>query len=136
MSIENTLSATSLGFRKHFVRSICFILFFVFAVSVTAATVVTATDQEMLGPGSWPITVEQAVEDILPRLSLFQRLEIKLTKKENIISLYFDLGTSIRNRYGLWRGNDKLIISACGFRCHPDDAAMKIIEALWRELQK
>lgn len=32
-------------------------------------------------------------------------------------------------------GNDKLILSACGRPCHPDDASMKIIEALWQALQ-
>jgi hypothetical protein len=41
----------------------------------------------------------------------------------------------IRNRYGLWRGNDKLILSACGQPCHPDDASMKIIEAIWEEFR-
>ncbi|WP_456753598.1 DUF6794 domain-containing protein [Bradyrhizobium sp. USDA 4461] len=45
-------------------------------------------------------------------------------------------GTWIRNRYGLWRGNDKLILSACGFRCHPEDASMKIIEAVWQAQHK
>jgi hypothetical protein len=101
-----------------------------------AAIAGTEPDQELLGPDKWPITVEQAVSDIISRLSQFEKLKTRLTKKENTISLYFDPGTSIRNRYGLWRGNDKLILSACGTRCHPDDASMKIIEAVWQELQK
>jgi len=133
MSIEDTFSPTSAGLQKHFVRSIYPILLF---ISITAAAAETATDEGVLGPKNWPITVEQAVDDILPRLSLSQRLEIKLMKKESIDSLHFDLGLSIRNRYGLWRGNDRLIFSACGFRCHPDDASMKIIEAVRNELQK
>jgi hypothetical protein len=65
-----------------------------------------------------------------------EKLRIKLTTEENMISLYFDLGVGIRNRYGLWRGNDKLIFSACGSPCHPDDASMKIIGAVWQELHK
>lgn len=40
----------------------------------------------------------------------------------------------IRNAYGLWGGNQELIISACGGRGQPDDASMRIIEAVWRRL--
>jgi hypothetical protein len=136
MSIETVHSLTSRSRQKSLVCSIFLILIAVFAISMVAAIAGTEPDQELLGPDKWPITVEQAVSDIIPRLSQFEKLKIRLTKKENTISLYFDLGTSIRNRYGLWRGNDKLMLSACGTRCHPDDASMKIIEALWQELQK
>jgi hypothetical protein len=136
MRIEIAHSATPKSRQKSLVRSISLILIAVITISMKAAIAGTEPNQELLSPENWPITVEQAVSDILPRLSLFEKLKIKQTKKENTISLYLDLGTSIRNRYGLWRGNDKLILSACGTRCHPDDASMKIIEALWRELQK
>ncbi|WP_368736636.1 DUF6794 domain-containing protein [Bradyrhizobium campsiandrae] len=88
-----------------------------------------------LGPNNWPATVHETVQDLLPRIPLAERMRIKTTKKDQLISLYFGLGTLIRNRYGLWRGNDKLILSACGRPCHPDDASMKIIEALWQALQ-
>ena len=131
MSIEDRLSRATRGIRTYF---ICGIFPIIFLISVTAAT--AEVGQEMLGPENWPVTVEQAVDDILPRLSDLQRLEIKQTKKENLVSLHFGLGLSIRNRYGLWSGNDKLLLSACGFRCHPDRASMKIIETVWSELQK
>jgi hypothetical protein len=32
---------------------------------------------------------------------------------------------------GTWRGNEKLILSACAFPCHADDASGKILEAVW-----
>jgi hypothetical protein len=131
MSIEDRLSITTRRIRTCFIRDIFPIIFL---MSVTAAT--AEVGQEMLGPENWPVTVEQAVDDLLPRLSDLQRLEIKQTKKENLVSLHFDLGLSIRNRYGLWRGNDRPMLSACGFRCHPDDASMKIIETVWSKLQK
>jgi hypothetical protein len=114
----------------HSSRSSVLLIFIAF-VAVTGAR---AGDDAMLGPESWPITVEDAVRDLLPRISRIEKLKIKLTNRENIISLYFDLGTGIRNRYGLWRGNDKLILSACGSPCHPDDASMKIVEAVWQKI--
>jgi len=55
-------------------------------------------------------------------------------RKEELISLHFTLGLDIRNRDGLWSGNESLVLSACGTPCHPDDASMRIIEALWRQL--
>jgi hypothetical protein len=116
--------------RHHRIALIATALFF--------ATNAAASDdrQDMLGPENWPTTVEDTVRDLLPRLSMAEKLRIKLTTEENIISLYFDLGVGIRNRYGLWRGNDKLIFSACRSLCHPDEASMKIIAAVWQELHK
>jgi hypothetical protein len=130
-SLDRRISTvTPSRFRKNFTRSI----FLILLIRATAAT--AESDQAVPGQEKWPVTVEQAVDDILPRLSLPQRLEIKRTKKENLVSLHFGLGLSIRNRYGLWSGNDKLVLSACGFRCHPDAASMKIIEAVWSAVQK
>jgi hypothetical protein len=94
----------------------------------------TQIHREPLSPEKWPVTVEAVVDDLLPRLSLSERLMVIFTKKEDTISLHMGLGTLIRNRYGLWRGNEKLILSACGFQCHPEDASMKIIEAVWQAL--
>lgn len=112
------------------------ILVAVLLVFMRIAAVGTETGPQLLGPENWPVTVEETVRDLLPRISLFEKLKIMFMKKEDTISLHFELGTGIRNRYGLWRGNDKLILSACGFRCHPDDASMKIIEAVWEALHK
>ena len=90
--------------------------------------------REHLTAENWPVTVQGAVDDLLPRLYLFEKLMIMFTKKERIFSLHFDPGLLIRNRYGLWRGNDKLILAACGYPCHPDDASMPIIEGVWQAL--
>jgi len=85
---------------------------------------------------TWPVTVDEAVHDLMSKLSTIDKLDIRWTAEKNLIQFHFSLGLTIRNQYGLWKGNDKLILSACGGPCHPDDASMKIIEALWRELRK
>lgn len=91
--------------------------------------------REHLSPENWPVTVQGAVDDLLPRLYLPEKLMIMFTKRGEIIaSLHLGLGTLIRNRYGLWRGNDKLILAACGFPCHPDEASTPIIEGVWQGL--
>jgi hypothetical protein len=112
--------------------------------SIAAAFIVTATaavgsdqrDQGILGPENWPVTVEDTVRDLLPRIPLIEKLKVKSMSRKYVISLHSEMGLGIRNRYGLWRGNDKLIHSACGSPCHPDDASMKIIEAMWDEMHK
>jgi len=111
--------------------------------SIAAAFIVTATaavgsDQpsRILGPENWPVTVEDTARDLLPRIPLIEKLRIKSVSREHVISLHFEMGLGTRNRYGLRRGNDKLIHSACGSPCHPDDASMKIIEAVWDEMHK
>lgn len=112
------------------------LLILIAVVSILTWILVTEPrgDWQLLGPEKWPVTVEAVVDDVLPRLSLFDKLMIMSTKKERIFALHFDLGLPIRNRYGLWRGNDKLILAACGYPCHPDDASMPMIEGVWKAL--
>jgi Domain of unknown function (DUF6794) len=95
-----------------------------------------AAEFDALGPDKWPSTVEGTVRDVLARISAADKAYVKATKTEDLIQFHRGWGTGIRNRYGLSRGNEKLILAACGHPCHPDDASMKIIEAVWRELQK
>ena len=98
---------------------------------------VFAEEPEMLGPDKWPETVAAAAEMVITRLPEKDQLIVKNTKKEDLIQYHHGWGTGIRNYYGLWRSNRKLLLSACDGRpCHPDDASMKIIEAVWERLQK
>ncbi len=95
-----------------------------------------ADDKKSLEPGEWPVTVENTVKNILLAMSDEDKQLVKKTSKEDLVKFHHGWGTGIRNHYGLWRGNKKLIESACGKPCHPDDASMLIIEAVWKELQK
>lgn len=92
--------------------------------------------QEVLEADSWPTTVEAVVRDILSRMPAEDKETVRNTKKAELIRFHHGWGTGIRNHYGLWRGNSALIESACGAPCHPDDASMVIIEAVWKELQE
>jgi hypothetical protein len=105
-----------------------------FALMVNSAR--AQEEEEPLGPDKWPTTVEATVADLLSALSEESKKTIRETKKDDLIMFHHGWGTGIRNHYGLWRGNDKLIESACGKPCHPDDASMVIIEAVWASLQK
>jgi hypothetical protein len=100
------------------------------------AEATSGDNPEAPGPKNWPTTVEQAVQDILPRLTTADRSAIKAMRKDELIRLHFSLGMDIRNRDGLWSGNESLLVSACGQPCHPDAASMKIIEALWLRLKQ
>ena len=88
-----------------------------------------------MGPDKWPITVKATVADLLSALSAENKETVRKTKKDDLIMFHHGWGTGIRNHYGLWRGNSALIEDACGKRCHPDDASMVIIEAVWKALQ-
>lgn len=93
-------------------------------------------EEQDLPPEKWPLTVSATVTDLLTRMSPESKATVKGTKKKDLILFHHGWGTGIRNYYGLWRSNQKLIQSACGKPCHPDDASMIIIEAVWAELQK
>jgi hypothetical protein len=97
---------------------------------------VWAADDVPLPPDKWPVTLAEAVADITAGMSEQDKQLLRATKKEDLIQFHHGWGTGIRNGFGLWRGNDKLIRSACGKPCHPDDASMVIIEAVWTAVQK
>jgi hypothetical protein len=91
--------------------------------------------KEPLGPDKWPMTVEATVKDILSSMSEQSRKTIRDTPEGDLIMFHRGWGTGIRNHYGLWRGNRSLLENACGKGCHPDEASMVIIKAVWRRLQ-
>jgi hypothetical protein len=109
------------------------------ALSAITAELRAANEDEptpdFLAPGEWPTTVDGVVEDIVSRMPERDRTRIRDTNLGDLIKFHHGFGTWIRNNYGLWRGNQTLIVDACGQPCHPDDASMKIIYALWHALQ-
>ena len=108
----------------------------VFFICLLISPSLFAGEADVLGPDKWPENVEAAVKLIIADLPEADRKTVRNTRKEDLIKFHFGWGMGIRNHYGLWRGNQKLIASACGKPCHPDDASMKIIEAVWAELQQ
>jgi hypothetical protein len=93
-------------------------------------------DDKPLSPDQWPTTVEATVADLLQRMPPDAKEKLRVTSRSDLILYHHGLGTYIRNYYGLWRGNQKLRLSACGKPCHVDDASQVIIEAAWEKLQK
>lgn len=104
-------------------------------IFLAGAGVAASQQDELLDRTKWPTTVEDAVRDFVLHSPAEAKTRLRDLKKEDLILLHFGLGMRIRNRYGLWAGNDKLIISACGEPCHPDTASTKITEAIWQELR-
>jgi len=106
-------------------------------LSIAICGISHAQDKEELplGPENWPTTVKATVVDLISALPEEDKDAIRNTKKDDLIQYHHGWGTGIRNHYGLWRGNQELIKDACGKPCHPDDASMVIIEAVWQALQ-
>ena len=81
-----------------------------------------------------PKTVKEAAAILLSELTERDKLKLVNTKKYNLIFYHLSWGAEIRNRFGLWSGNEKLMKDANVD--HPDSASTAIIEAVWEELQK
>lgn len=82
-----------------------------------------------------PKTVEQAVDLMISSLGRDEKELIKNADEAELGQFHFGLGTGIREIFHLWHGNKELLKSCGSEEMHPDDAAMVIIEALWRRLQ-
>ncbi|MDO8846583.1 DUF6794 domain-containing protein [Methylicorpusculum sp.] len=91
----------------------------------------------------YPETVAEAVDRLMELLSGEEKLAISVMPEEGLIDLHFNLGTTIRNAFGLHEQGSKLLDScnqtlhpgALYFSVHPDDASEVIIGKLWKELQ-
>jgi hypothetical protein len=85
---------------------------------------------------SYPLTVEEAVEHLLPEMSDEDKRALRELPEDDLIVTHFGLGMYIRNKLGLWDKNSELM-EACGvFVPDPDRASSVIIQALWRRLQQ
>jgi hypothetical protein len=82
----------------------------------------------------WPATLDEAVNQIVSQLSDEDKARVRKTQRDDLIMFHLGWGTGIRNAFGLWRGN-KALLESCGGG-HPDDASMRIIEAVWERLQR
>jgi hypothetical protein len=81
-----------------------------------------------------PKTVKEAAALILSEMSGRDKLLIRNTKKDALIKFHFNWGNEIRNRCGLWEGNEALMKDAGAI--HPDSVSTAIMEGVWEELQK
>ncbi len=79
----------------------------------------------------FPRTVSEAIDRILSVMNEFNKARLREMRRDDLSGLHISLGLGIRNEFGLWRGNKKLLAS-CGLA---GDASSVIIEALWRRLQ-
>ena len=84
-------------------------------------------------PRNVPRAVDRIVADIYPQL----RDKLLTTKRDDLVQFQQDWGKGIRNSLCLVAGgNDQLMRSAChGELCHPDEASLVIMEAVWDRLQ-
>jgi len=80
------------------------------------------------------LTINEAVSLILSEMSGREKLIVRNTKKEDLIKLHLTWGNKIRNRLGLWNGNNALFKDAQ--TDHPDSVTSIIMNAVWDELQK
>ncbi len=83
---------------------------------------------------SWPKTIEEAADVVLNNMTDDEKKQLQDTKRESLIHYHVSLGNEIRNKLGLWHGNEALLKSS---NCdHPDDCSMKIIERAWEKIQE
>jgi hypothetical protein len=85
---------------------------------------------------SWPYTVDEAARRLLRTLDHQSKARIRATKKADLDQYLISWGMGIRNSFGLWKGNDKLLESCGqGERVGPEKCSMIIIDEVWKRLQ-
>lgn len=78
-------------------------------------------------------TIAEVINDLLEIITEEQKNEFReMADFEEFMENSFMLGMIIRNRYGLWQGND-VLLNEYGSQ-HLDKASMVIITKLWQVL--
>jgi hypothetical protein len=86
----------------------------------------------------WPSTLDEAVKDLISKLSLKDKTLIAKISEDELTGLHPTLGAYIRERFGLWSGNKPLTQS---YRLHSsqnldeDECSASIIKELWSKLK-
>lgn len=93
-----------------------------------------------IGSSALPQTVDEAVDQAIALLALKDRVTIANMTAAELIGLQLSLGMYIRNKFGLWAGNEELM-QACRFKSgknelHVNDASIIIIKEMWKKLRK
>ncbi|MDM8539276.1 hypothetical protein QUF70_21180, partial [Desulfobacterales bacterium HSG17] len=88
----------------------------------------------------YPKSIDEAVEKLISELSLKDRTLMANMDKDELIDLTNTLGLYIRNKFGLWEGNNDLLESCKKLsgeeQLDVDDASMVIVQELWKKLHK
>ena len=76
----------------------------------------------------------------MDKMALKDKTIVAYMNEFDLPLLQTSLGSYIRNIFGLWEGNEELMASCATMidkeDLHPDEAAMVIIEELWKKLQE
>lgn len=85
-----------------------------------------------MAPKHWPATMDEAVGVVIATLSDNEKATISAMAESELVSLHMGLGAWIRNNFGLWSGNRRLLESTG--EPNADDASMVIVKSIWHRL--
>lgn len=103
-------------------------------MAVTILSISCGKKEEAALDEKWPQTLEEATERIITGMNDSDKKIVIETPEKDLIIYHIGWGTSIRNSFGLWQGNNALLES-CGTK-NPDVASMVIIRSVWEKLIK
>ena len=94
----------------------------------------------MNGNKKIPSTIIEAVNRLLSDLPIVTKYQVKNSSEDGLTNFHFGLGMSVRNDFGLWEKDSKLLKNCKELSEDPnldvDTASGMIIKALWERLQK
>ena len=83
-----------------------------------------------------PKTVVQAVDFLLKNVPAKKLSQIKEVKENMLITFHHNLGTSIRNEFGLWAGNKELLADCKRYYLENYPEESKIDDDFYMKLAK
>jgi hypothetical protein len=87
-----------------------------------------------MGEQDWPVSVEEAVDRLIVLIDKKDLEVLRSMARRKLVGVtHFGLGMYVRNKFGLWGGNQELLDDT-GY-VDVDDASVAIVEALWKRLQ-
>lgn len=90
---------------------------------------------KLISPRSWPGSVDAALTMLDAQIDAASRNKLAHMGYDELIELHQGWGQSIRDRFGMWSGNDELLEDCDPQYTHPDMCSTVIISRYWKKVR-
>jgi hypothetical protein len=90
---------------------------------------------KLIAPRSWPSSVEQALAMLDAQSDAAKRRQLAYMAYDELAELHDGWGASIRDQFGMSKGNDQLLRDCDREYVHPDICSTVIISRYWKKVR-
>lgn len=104
-------------------------------LTLVALVGIAVACDELVYPRSWPTSVDEALSVLDVQLDAASKRRLAYLDYDEIGELHEGLGTTIRDRFGMYKGNERLLRDCDPEYIHADTCSSIIISRFWKNVR-